>query len=171
MEGRALLYDALVAGQKSRFEEALPAIEQDPFLLNLAAWYVHFHVKDPAADLADRVATRAVRDSAGLFRPYRDTLAAVRIRQNRPDEALRLLDDRRLLPGERSAASGWYLYFQAQAQLLRNNERAARRDLEQALNQDRRLIQFAKADPVFSKWTELFRLVEDDFLDRLFAWG
>jgi len=170
VEGRALLYDALVSKEKRKFDRALPAIAHDPFLLNLAGWYVHFHVKD-ATDLAQRAATRAVRDSAGLFRPYRDTLAAVRVRQNRPDEALRLLDNRHLLPGERAATSGWYLYFQAQAQLLKNNERAARRDLEQALNQDRRLIQYAKADPVFSKWTKLFRLVEDDFLDHLFAWG
>ena len=167
MEGRALLYEALANKHREGFAKAWRAVEPDPFLLNLMAWYVHFHVQDPG-DLAERAATRAVRDSAGLFHPYRDTLAAIRIRQDRPADALRLLDSRRLLPDERRATSGWFLYFQAQAHFLDKDERAARRDLEQALNQDRRLVQFAKADPVFSKWTALFQRVEEDYVDMLF---
>lgn len=168
MEGRALLYDALAAGDKGRLREALSWIGDDLFLLNLAAWYAVFYVQD--LSLAEEAAARAVRGSAGLYHPYRDTLAAVRIRQSRAADAIHLLDPDQNLPVKRDRSTGWHLYFLAKTQLLRGEERDARRSLERALADDRRLIPTALADPAFRGLGDVFKRVEEEFFDSLFAW-
>jgi tetratricopeptide (TPR) repeat protein len=165
LEGRALLYGAVAARD---WTGVLQKLGDDPFLLNLAAWYAVFYVPDATA--AEQAAEAAVRLSAGLYHPYRDTLAAVRINQNRPREALRLLDQRQILPDERQPGSGWFLYFQARAAMLLGDEKTARQDLERALGVDRRLLPTARKEPAFSGFSDLFRQVEEDYLDTLFAW-
>ena len=113
-----------------------------------------------------------MRGTAALYHPYRDTLAAVRVAQQRPDEALRLLDDERELPVKREPTSGWHLYFQAQAKLLKGDARGAYSDLEQCLGMDRRLIPQARKEPAFQGGlAKVLEQVETDYVDTLFAWG
>jgi hypothetical protein len=162
VKGRARLYEGLAKGR-------ITDVSGGPFLKNLAAWYLLFTTKD--ATLANTASEQAVRGTAALYHPYRDTLAAVRIAQQRPDEALRLLDDERELPVKREPTSGWHLYFQAQAKLQKGDARGAYSDLEQCLSMDRRLIPQAKKEPAFTELAKVLKQVETDYVDTLFAWG
>jgi hypothetical protein len=166
MVGRAVLYEALAAGDADALRAARPKLAVDPLLLYLQAWYLRYLYQDVAG--AERAAEEAVRITAGLDHTSRDILAAVRIAQNRPRDALVLLDPLRTLPVRRNATSGTHRLLGAQANMLLGRERDARHDLEQALVADRWIIPDAKADPALAGFTDVFARIEEDFLDGLF---
>jgi len=166
-EQRAGLYEALAAGDAAAVA-AVAEASDEPYVTNLAAWYLRFNTPDlPRAAAAGE---KAVRASAGLQHDFRDTLAAVRVAQGDPDAALRLLDPRQLLPVKRNVTSRWYLVFAAQAHLLRGDRLLARYALETAADQDRRILPSVRRDPAFQdpEFQEIFRRADEDFFFRLF---
>lgn len=166
MEARARLYDALVARDARAIFLGAEA-SGDPFVWNLGAWYLRSEVVD--VDLAARAGEEAVRGSGGLHRSYRDTLAAVRILQGQPAEALRLLDSHGQVPAKRSTGSLWHEAFFAAAQLARGEDGEARYALERAAR-DRRILPHLRADPTFARFAETFRTADENFFyDTLFA--
>ena len=68
-----------------------------------------------ALDLADAQSGEAVRLTGGLNVLIRDTLAALRLKRGRPEEALALLDPEQRLPVERPDWSGWLPLHEAVA--------------------------------------------------------
>ncbi|MHC4931856.1 MAG: hypothetical protein ACYTGV_06675 [Planctomycetota bacterium] len=167
VEGRALLYEALAAGDAGMVRTALPSLDNDPFLLYLATWYALFDLGD--LEVADETGRAAVASTAGLNHLAREILAAVRNAQGRPVEALKLLDLEQHLPVKRQMSTGWHFAYQAKAEMLLGNETGARRALENALTIDRRILPTVRADPLFRGFDDLFRQVDDDFFDRLFT--
>jgi hypothetical protein len=168
LEARGRLYEALAAGDASAIFAAAESAD-DPFLWNLAAWYLRFLVPDTG--LAARAGEAAVRGSAGLHRMYRDTLAAVRNLQGRPREALRLLDPSERTPARRPRPLGnlWHEAYFAEAYLRLGEETAARHALERAVR-DRRALPTLRGDPAFARFEDVFRDAEESFFyDTLFA--
>ncbi len=167
LEARGQLYDGLAARDAKAIFSAAEAAD-DPFLWNLAAWYLRFLVED--AGLAARAGEAAVRKSAGLHRMYRDTLASVRNLEGRPREALRLLDPDDRVPARRPRILGnlWHEAFTAEAFLLLGDETAARHALDRAVR-DRRALPQLRADPTFAGFPDVFRDADEDFFyDVLF---
>jgi hypothetical protein len=165
VEVRARFYDARAASDAKALFAAAEA-SGDPFLLNLAAWYLRFEVRD--LELAGHAGEEAVRRSAGLHRLYRDTLAAVRNAQGRPAEALRLLDPRERVPARRPEGGRWHDVFFAEAHVQQGEELSARHALMQAAA-DRRVLPWIRADRAFAPFAEVFRLADESFFyDRLF---
>jgi len=167
MEARGRIYDVLASGEATELRPVFASVGDDPFLLNWLAWNALFTLSDVA--LAADAADLAVRNTAALYHQYRNTLAAVRNAQERPHDALALLDSLRTLPVKRRATSGWYLIFQARAHLKLDDEKSARQDLEAALTMDRRILPYARGLPEFQRFADLFKQVEEEFRDRLFA--
>jgi len=166
LDARARLYDALGARDAKAILAAVQA-SGDPFVWNLAAWYLRFLVPD--VGLAEQAGEGAVRRSAGLHRMYRDTLASVRNLQGRPDEALRLLDPRERVPARRPVGNLWHEAFFAHAYLQLGDEAAARHALERAAR-DRRVLPQIRVDPAFARFPEVFREAEENFFyDVLFG--
>ncbi|MCK6462128.1 MAG: hypothetical protein L6Q95_19770, partial [Planctomycetes bacterium] len=168
LEARGDLYDALAAGDAKAIHAAAEAAD-DPFLWNLAAWYLRFLVPDTG--LAEKAGEAAVRKSAGLHRMYRDTLASVRNLQGRPRDALRLLDPEDRVPARRPRVLGnlWHEAFTAEAFLLLGDETAARHALDRAVR-DRRALPQLRTDPAFARFPDVFRDADESFFyDILFA--
>ena len=112
-----------------------------------------------------------MRGTAGLHRPYRDTLASVRNLQGRPEEALRLLDPHERVPARRPTPLGslWYEAFFAHAYLQLGEESAARHALERAVR-DRRALPQLRVDPAFARFPEVFEEADENFFyDVLFG--
>jgi hypothetical protein len=166
MEVRAAFYDALAARDASALFAAAESAD-DPFLWFLAARFLRFEVTD--LDLAARAGEAAVRGSAGLYRAFRDTLAAVRNAQARPDEALRLLDPHERVSVKRTDTSPWHEAYAAAAHLRLGDELAARHALERAAD-DRRVLAWVRQDPAFARFADVFRDADEKFFyDVLFA--
>ena len=131
---------------------------------------LRYYAKDPA--LATHYAERATRLTARLYHPYRDLLAAQRTAEGDPKQALRLLDSTRRLPVKRPASGNLrHLMYQAKARLALGEVEGARRDLESALTDDKRLLPEVLADPEFRQFADLFQQIDDDYLDYCFRWG
>jgi hypothetical protein len=168
MAGRARLYEALAAGDAAAVA-AVAGELGDPLLLGTAAWYLRFELD--ALDRAVPVAEEAVRRTAGLVHAYRDTLAAVRIGQGRPREALDLLDPHRVLPAKRPVGSGYHYLFLAQAFQAQGEVLQARHSLELGLAEDRRLVPHARSLPEFAAFADIFTQLDQEFFDQIFAVG
>ncbi|MHC4340677.1 MAG: hypothetical protein ACYSX0_10770 [Planctomycetota bacterium] len=164
--GRALLYEALEAGDSGKIRTAIPQLNGDPYLLYLAAWYSLFDLKD--TEVAELAAETAVAATAGLNHLAREILAAVRNAQGRPRDALTLLDPQQALPVRRDTRSGWHYAYQAKARMLLGDDKSARRALENALS-DRRILPTVRADPLFQGFDDVFRQIDDDYVDWLFS--
>jgi len=166
LEGRALIWEQMVGKDKEQFRAALGRLDGDPYLLNTAAWNLLFDLQDLV--LAEQAQEEAVRRTAGMWHNYRDTLAAIRLGQNRPALALDLLDPQRRLPVERRPSSRWYELFRAQAYRKLGDDRAARYALENAVTEDRRILPYARALPEFEDFADVFRQVDEAFFEGLF---
>jgi hypothetical protein len=166
LEGRALIWEHVAARDAARFGAVLPRLGGDPFLLNLAGWALRFDLQD--LDLAAQAQAEALRRTAGLWHHARDTLAAIRLGQNRPALALDLLDPQQRLPVERTPTSRWFRLFRAQAYRMLGDDLSARHELEQAVAEDRRILPYARALPEFQEFAEVFRQVDEGFFDALF---
>ncbi|HEX5135344.1 MAG TPA: hypothetical protein VFY93_00095, partial [Planctomycetota bacterium] len=166
-ETRARLYEALAAKDAAASVAAAEAAD-DPFAWNLAAWYLRFEVGDAVAPAA-RAGETAVRESAGLRRLYRDTLASVRNAQGRPGDALRLLDPLDRVPARRRVASLWHEVFFAEAYLQKGEDTSARHALERAAR-DRRVLPSLRKNPAFARFEDVFRDADESFFyDVLFG--
>lgn len=166
LEGRALIWEKMATGDAEELGAALPQLGGDPFLLNLAGWNLHFDLKN--LDLAARAQTEAVRRTAGMHHAYRDTLAAIRLGQNRPALALDLLDPQQHLPVERAPVSRWYQVFRAQAYRMLGDDLRARHELELAVSEDRRILPYVRRLPEFEDFADVFRQADEGSFDDLF---
>ncbi|MHC4136206.1 MAG: hypothetical protein ACYS0K_14605 [Planctomycetota bacterium] len=166
LDGRALIWEKLATKDGQQLGAALPQLDGDPFLLNIAGWNLRFDLGNVA--LAARAQEQAVRRTAGMWHLARDTLAAIRLGQSRPALALDLLDPQRRLPVERRPASRWYQLFRAQAYRMLGNDLAAKHELETAVSEDRRLLPYARGLPEFQDFADVFRQVDEAFFDGLF---
>ena len=171
MVQRARLYEALDAGDVSGFQWVAAESVRDPVILFVAGFYLRYFLGNPP--LATRYAEDAVRATAGLHHPYRDLLAAQRISAGRPEQALRLLDPDRRLPVRRNAGANnrRFLMYLAKARLALGDTKGARRDLESALQDDKRILPEVLADPAFKLFADLYPEIESDYLDYCFRWG
>ncbi|MHC4489994.1 MAG: hypothetical protein ACYTDU_00005, partial [Planctomycetota bacterium] len=159
-------WEKLATKDGQQLGAALPQLDGDPFLLNIAGWNLRFDLGNVA--LAARAQEQAVRRTAGMWHLARDTLAAIRLGQSRPALALDLLDPQRRLPVERRPASRWYQLFRAQAYRMLGNDLAAKHELETAVSEDRRLLPYARGLPEFQDFADVFRQVDEAFFDGLF---
>lgn len=166
LEGRARIWEQLGRGDAAQLGAELPLLDGDPFLLNLAGWALRFDLQDLA--LAERAQEEALRRTGGLWHPARDTLAAIRIGQQRPALALDLLDPQQHLPVERSPDSRWYQVFRAQAYRMLGDDLRARHELELAVSEDRRILPYVRRLPEFQDFAEVFRQADESFFDDLF---
>jgi hypothetical protein len=166
LEGRALIWEQLAARDAAQLGAALPRLGGDPFLLNLAGWALRFDLQD--LGLAAQAQEEAFRRTGGLWHHARDTLATIRLGQNRPALALDLLDPHQRLPVERAPVSRWFRLFRAQAYRMLGDDLKARHELEQAVAEDRRILPYARALPEFQDFADVFRQVDDGFFDSLF---
>jgi hypothetical protein len=166
LETRARLYDGLAAHDPAAIAAAAEAAD-DPFIWNLATWYLRFEAADPA--LAQHAGEEAVHESAGLRRLYRDTLASVRNLEGRPKDALRLIDPLEHVPVRRHVSSFWHDAFAAEAYLQLGDRTAARHALEKAAR-DRRVLPFLRVNPAFARFADVFRDADESFFfDVLFG--
>jgi len=166
LEGRALIWEKRSTGDGRQLGAALPQLDGDPRLLNTAGWNLRFDLGNVA--LAAQAQEEAVRRTAGMWHVARDTLAAIRLGQNRPALALDLLDPQLRLPVERRPVSRWYQLFRAQAYRMLGNDLSARHELENAVTEDRRILPYARGLPEFQDFADVFRQVDDAFFDGLF---
>jgi hypothetical protein len=122
-----------------------------------------------ALDLADEQSGEAVRLTGGLNLLFRDTLAAVRLKRGKPEEALALLDPADRLPVDRPDWSGWIPLHEALARATLGQDDAVAYLLETALERDRRLIPWARAQPSLQRFAAVFEEVELNFFHSLFG--
>jgi hypothetical protein len=168
LEKRAVVYDALAAKSKEALGAALDDLAHDPFLLYIVAFHLIHTLPDLA--LAERAAEEAVRATGELYHLCRTWLGGVRAAQGRPKEAIDWIDPTGRLPVKRTTNDRWHLLFLAQAYLQIGEELDARHALERALDEDRRILPVALGLPEFQPFTKVFDTVEQDFLNRLFAY-
>ena len=169
LEFRARLYEGLVDRKLEPFQKVLDEAWDDPMIVWLAGWYLATYRIDLA--LAQRVAERAVQLGGRLRHRDRDILAAVRVQQKRPKEALALLDMEARLPvkrPKRGRRSGRHLLLEALARLQLGDRSGAAFALETALLEDRRLIPVAKSDPALKPLQETVRQADVEFFDTIF---
>jgi len=166
LEGRALIWERTSTGDGEQLGAALEQLDGDAFLLNLAGWNLRFDLRNLAR--AEQAQEEAVRRTAGMWHVALDTLAAIRLGQNRPALALDLLDPQRRLPVERRPAGRWYQLFRAQAYRMLGNDIGARHELENAVTEDRRILPYARTLPEFQDFADVFRQVDEAFFDGLF---
>ncbi|MCZ6574157.1 MAG: hypothetical protein O7C98_13445 [Planctomycetota bacterium] len=163
----AQLYDARAAKDEAALRRAFEQAGGDPFLLNVGAWGLSSDRM--ALDLADAQSGEAVRLTGGLNVVIRDTLAALRLKRGRPEEALALLDPEQRLPVERPDWSGWLPLHEAVARATLGQDDKVAYLLDTALERDRRLIAWARAQPSLQRFGAVFDEVELNFFRVLFG--
>ncbi len=169
LDERARIYEALKQRDKAALKVSIQErVVHDPLLSHWAGFQALWAFSDP--DLASIACERAVRRTAGLYHPFRNWLAAARLRQGRTADALRLLDPENTLPVRRQAQNGWYLLFIAQANARLGKTARARHELELALVQDRRLVVTAKKMPEFKNWSDVFAEADRVVFNSLFEY-
>lgn len=166
LEKRAVIYDALAAKSKEALGRALDDMADEPFLLYIVAFHLLHTLPDLA--LAGKAAKQSVRATGELYHLCRTWLGGVRVAQGRPKEAIDWIDPTGRVPVKRVTDDRWHLLFLAQAYLQIGEELDARHALERALDEDRRILPYARRLPEFQRFAKVFETVDRDFLDRLF---
>ncbi len=163
---RAKLFDAIVSKDSKQLATTVDALGDDAMLLYLASFHLCFGRQDYA--LAEEAALRAVHATAGLYRPYRDMVAAVRIARGDAGEAIFWLDPNDRLPVERTGSSKRHYFYLAQAFVMLGDETKAGYELENGLAGDRRFLPEARVDPKLKGLAPVLQHAENDFFDWLF---